>query len=141
MSDDTEKQDAPDDLPAVERSPLLQDNPLQKHFDAVDAEINRIQSLTNPLREQRDALQAKLQPIEDEMRKLARQYNHIERSAGLFQLRNQLGALARAMGGRSLGDGSSPAPEAEIGNEPEGETIETVNYGPEDVGELKTDET
>jgi uncharacterized small protein (DUF1192 family) len=140
MSDDTTQPAAEQDLPQVERSSLLTDDPLKKHFDAVQAEIDRIEAQTKPLREQRDALQAKLQPIEDAMRSLARRFNHIERTAGLFELKNQLGGLAKAMGGRSMSEGTEqPEETGETEQSTEqGETVDTINYGEQDQGTQQT---
>jgi predicted nuclease with TOPRIM domain len=105
---------------------------LKAHFSELEAEIKRIEQITSPLRAERDKLQAEIQPTENRMRELAKQYNQIERDAGLYELKNDLAETARSLGGKSLRNAPEQA-EFVAGSEqeqqPQGETVETVNYG------------
>lgn len=71
-------------------------------FAKIAADIAAIEAKTAPLRAKRDALAAKAAPIEAEMKKLADEFLKIEREGGLFDLKNEQAALARALGANSM---------------------------------------
>lgn len=83
----------------AEKSPEL-----RKQFDALQAERAPLAAQVAALREKRDALARKLEPMEAELRAMAKEIAAIERPR-LAELDNQIGALARAMGGRSIKHG------------------------------------
>ena len=90
----------PADAP-VEKYPSL-----RAMFDRLTAEKEAIRAASAPLRAKRDALLAQIQPLEAEEREIIRQIHAIERPK-LAQIDTELGALARAMGGKSLSAGSA----------------------------------
>lgn len=57
-----------------------------------------------PLREAREALRVEMEPLEAKLRELNASIKDVELPR-LFDIDNQIGALARAMGGRSLQEG------------------------------------
>lgn len=67
----------------------------------LEGEKAKLLAKTADLRKKRDALVAKIQPTENEIRELNEKIEKIERPR-LGEIDNQLGGLARAMGGRSL---------------------------------------
>lgn len=76
---------------------------LRALFNKLEAEKATIRARSAPLRAQRDKLLAKIQPLEVEERDLIKQINEIERPR-LAEIDNQLGGLAKAMGGKTLSD-------------------------------------
>jgi len=77
-------------------------------FQELQAEKEALRSKSQPIRDKRDKLQEKLQPIEDEMRELAKQFKAIE-GTRMFELDQQIGAIARAMGGKTMSGGQAEA--------------------------------
>jgi uncharacterized coiled-coil DUF342 family protein len=67
----------------------------------LEAEKATIVEKSAPLRAERDKLAASIAPVEARMRELAEEIHAIERPR-LPTIDNQLGVLARAMGGRSM---------------------------------------
>lgn len=129
-----QNQDEAGEAEVIKRSPLVGrvDNFMQQHFDEIQAEIKRIESITTPLREERVALQAQIQPVENQMRGLARKYLKIEQESGLFDLKQDLARVARAMGGKSLLTTGPAEPELEGVD-----SIETQDVTAADVGTLE----
>lgn len=76
---------------------------LRALFDKLDTEKAEIREQSAPLRAQRDKLRAKIEPLEVQERELIRQIHAIERPR-LAEIDNQLGGLAKAMGGKKLSD-------------------------------------
>jgi uncharacterized coiled-coil DUF342 family protein len=85
---------------------------LEKHFAALKAEIDKIEGQTGPLRAKRDEIVARMQPLENEARELAQQIKTIE-SQKLAELKNELSAIAKAMGGKRMSDGAAAEPPAQ----------------------------
>jgi uncharacterized coiled-coil DUF342 family protein len=85
---------------------------LRRTFDALRAERDNLAAQVAPLRAERDQLLASIQPTLDRVRELEKQYRAIEQPR-LAAIDNQLGALAKAMGGRAM---SRPevVPETEV---------------------------
>ena len=77
---------------------------LRSQFDALQKERAELAAKAAPLRERYNALAKQIAPVEAEMRELANQFKAIEQPR-LAELDNQIGALARAMGGRSIKHG------------------------------------
>jgi chromosome segregation ATPase len=78
---------------------------MQRHVEALQADIKAIEDKASPLRAKRDALAEKLAPIEAEMRTLQQEIKTLEQPEGepvLYNLKMELGAIARGMGGKSL---------------------------------------
>lgn len=78
---------------------------LQRHFEALQADITAIVAKSAPLREKRDALVAEMQPLEVEARELTQQLNALERPQ-LAVLKMELATIARALGGKRMSDGA-----------------------------------
>lgn len=76
---------------------------LRALFNKLEAEKAEIRAQSAPLRAARDKLLAKIQPLEAQERELIKQINEIERPR-LAEIDNQLGGLAKAMGGKKLSD-------------------------------------
>lgn len=68
---------------------------------ALDAERDALLAQIAPLHEQRDALIAQIQPLEAQLRKVQQQIKAIEQPR-LRDIGNELAAIARALGARSL---------------------------------------
>jgi len=79
---------------------------LRALFDKLEAEKAAIRAESAPLRAARDKLLAKIQPLEAQERELIKQIHAIERPR-LAEIDNQLGGLAKAMGGKQLSDGTA----------------------------------
>lgn len=79
---------------------------LKKMLATLQAEKDEILSRSIPLRAERDALIAEMAPLLAKEKEIIQQYLAIERPR-LSELDNQIAALAKAMGGRSL---SNPEP-------------------------------
>ena len=75
---------------------------LRKELDEARAERSRIQAESAPLRAERDVLIAKLRPLRREINLLTDQISEIEKPE-LFNINNEIGRLAKALGGRSIG--------------------------------------
>ena len=76
---------------------------LRALFNQLEAEKAAIQAESAPLRAARDEIRAKLEPLEAQERDLIKQIHAIERPR-LAEIDNQLGGLAKAMGGKKLSD-------------------------------------
>ena len=74
---------------------------LRALFNKLEAEKAEIRARSAPMRAQRDKLLAKIQPLEAEDLELIKQMIEIERPR-LAEIDNQLGGLAKAMGGKTL---------------------------------------
>jgi peptidoglycan hydrolase CwlO-like protein len=83
---------------------------LHASYKKLEAEKAKLQAKSAALRKERDALVAKIQPTENRIRELNQKIHKIERPR-MAELDNQLGGLAKAMGGRSLSSGPSGASE------------------------------
>lgn len=59
-----------------------------------------LRKVVDPLREERDALQAQISPIEVKMRELAKEIQ--KHTPRLFEIDQQIGALAKLLGGKSM---------------------------------------
>lgn len=75
---------------------------LRDTYASLEKEVAAVDAQTAPLRAERDEITAKIQPYEDKARELAKEYMRIEAEAGLFDMKMQLGALAKVLGGKSL---------------------------------------
>lgn len=74
---------------------------LKIQFDHLCEQKAELEKITDPLRERIDELEQKMHPYVVEQRQLADQLKeHLPRMA---ELDNQIGALARGMGARSIG--------------------------------------
>jgi hypothetical protein len=60
-----------------------------------------IVEVSAPLREAREKLRVEMEPLETQLRELNAQIKRVEMPR-LFDIDNQIGALAKAMGGRSM---------------------------------------
>jgi peptidoglycan hydrolase CwlO-like protein len=69
----------------------------------LEGEKAKLQAKSAALRKERDSLALKIQPTENRIRELNEKIEKIERPR-MGEIDNQLGGLARAMGGRSLGN-------------------------------------
>jgi peptidoglycan hydrolase CwlO-like protein len=69
--------------------------------EKLEAEKAKLVAASAPLRTERDALVQEIQPTENKIRELNEKIEAIERPR-MGELDNQLGGLARAMGGKSL---------------------------------------
>jgi uncharacterized coiled-coil DUF342 family protein len=88
--------DTPAASPSTDKFPQL-----RKAMDELRAEKEKILGKSGPLREQRDKLIAKIQPLDAEMRALSQQIEELEGNRP-YELDNQIAALARTMGARSM---------------------------------------
>jgi chromosome segregation ATPase len=74
---------------------------LQDLFDALREQKADLERIVNPLRERHDELQRQMHPLIEEQRVLAEEIKrHMPQ---MVELDNQIGALARAMGARTIG--------------------------------------
>jgi uncharacterized coiled-coil DUF342 family protein len=73
---------------------------LHAAYEKLQAEKARLDKVVGPLRAKRDAVVAKMQPLEAEARELAEKIK--EHQPALAAVNEQLGALAKAMGGKAL---------------------------------------
>lgn len=73
----------------------------QQLFEHLRQEKAALEAVVNPLRDRIDELQQQIHPVIEEQRALAEQIQ--EHTPRLVELDNQIGALARAMGARTLG--------------------------------------
>lgn len=80
---------------------------LRKSFNALQAKKEAIQKKSAPLYKQREGILKKLQPLEVELREVNKKIQKIERPH-LGELDNQISAIARAMGGKSMSDVDTP---------------------------------
>lgn len=78
---------------------------LRVRFQVLQEKKAKLDRVVAPLREKRDALAAKIAPVEDEMRKLAAQIKSHMPEMG--RIDREMGAVARALGGRSMSDNRS----------------------------------
>src|ERR1700749_397496 len=80
---------------------------LRKSFNALQAKKEVLQKKSAPLYKEREALLKKIHPLEDELREINKKIQKIERRH-LGNLDNQISAIAKAMGGRSMRDVDTP---------------------------------
>lgn len=69
----------------------------------LEEEKESILKRSEPYRQKREELVSKIQPLEAELRKVDKEIQKIERPR-LPMISNELGALAKAMGGRSMNE-------------------------------------
>lgn len=74
-------------------------------LSALQAEKAELQALSNPLRAERDSLLASIQPTLNQIRELEKQHKQIEQPR-LAELDNQISALVRAKGARTMSSGN-----------------------------------
>lgn len=77
---------------------------LRKQFAALQEEKAALAAKVAPLREKRDALARQLEPMDAELRALGKKIAAIERPR-MTEIDNQIGALAKVMGGRVIQHG------------------------------------
>lgn len=78
---------------------------LWAQFEKLQAEKAKLDAVVAPLRDKRDAVVAEMAPLEAKARELAKEIKqHLPR---LGELDQQLAALARAMGGKSMSDNAA----------------------------------
>lgn len=84
---------------------------LRKTFNSLQAKKAAIQKKSAPLYEKREKILKELQPLEVKLREVNKQIQAIERPH-LGELDNQISAIAKAMGGRSMSDVDTPPAES-----------------------------
>lgn len=84
---------------------------LRKTFNELQAKKAAIQKKSAPLYEKRQKLLDQVQPLEVKLREINKEIQKIERPH-LGELDNQISAIARAMGGRSMSDVDTPPAES-----------------------------
>lgn len=84
---------------------------LQDHFDALKARKAKVEAALAPVIAQRDALRDKLAPLEGELRDMNQEIKRVTGEVGLFDLDNEIAALARALGAKSMAAEPAGAPE------------------------------
>jgi vacuolar-type H+-ATPase subunit D/Vma8 len=72
---------------------------IRARFHELREEIDAIEAVSMPLREKRDAIFAKAQAIEDTAKPLDAQI--LDAEAGLYEKKNELAMLSRALGGKT----------------------------------------
>lgn len=80
---------------------------MRDRFKEANAEIAAIEAASAPLREQRDELRRQIAPLEAKERELNKQIKVTE--DGLFELKNEVGSLVRALKGKTSAPGEEPA--------------------------------
>lgn len=83
--------------------PRITDDDLRTAFHEACAERDAIIERSRPLREQRDAIREQMRPLEAQERELNEQIAEVE--SGLFGVQNEIGAMNRALKGKT---GSAP---------------------------------
>jgi uncharacterized coiled-coil DUF342 family protein len=78
---------------------------LRAAFDRLQSEADAIERRSLLLREERDGIAEDIKPHLDRIRELNEEIRSVE-GTRLAELKNQIGALARAMGGRSMSQSS-----------------------------------
>lgn len=99
MSNKTDKVNEVEELSgavSIEKFPEL-----RRMIDDLTAQKEKIVTKTEPLHVERDAILAEVQPKLDRVRELEKSYRAVEQPR-LAEIDNQISALARAMGGRSM---------------------------------------
>lgn len=91
---------------AVEK-PVEKFPELRKSFNDLQRKKEALQKKSEPLYKERQKLLDKIQPLEVELREINKKIQKIERPH-LGNLDNQISAIARAMGGRSMRDVDTP---------------------------------
>lgn len=86
---------------AADAAPVEKYPELRAMFDKLRAERDGITVVLDPLRAKRDALVAAIAPQEEEIRQVGARIKEIQ-SGRLYELDNQIAALARAMGARGV---------------------------------------
>lgn len=76
---------------------------LWSKFQELQEEKAAILAKSGPLREERDALRAQMAPLEAQLRALDAEIKRVEQPR-LFQVDNQIAALAKGMGGKRMSD-------------------------------------
>lgn len=76
---------------------------LWKKKEAFEAEKAAVLEKSAPLRAEREALQAEIAPAEARIREITKEIREVENNR-VFELDNQISALARGMGGKSTRD-------------------------------------
>lgn len=99
------KTPAPAPKPVLKAPPIAKHSDLRALFDQLREEKEELMAVSTPLRAERDSLLASIQPTLDAIKALEKQVRVIEQPR-LADLDNQIGALARAMGGRSMSNES-----------------------------------
>ena len=103
MADETKTPDQ--DQPQAEQ--LKPQHPKDKYptlyplVEKLEKEKEGIRKRSAPLREQREAIVKQIQPLEAKLQSIDAKIHEIERPR-LAEIHNELGALARAMGGRAM---------------------------------------
>lgn len=82
---------------------------LRAMMEKLNKEREEILARSEPLRRQRDILTQQIAPVLNEIKRLEREFIAIERPR-LAEIDNQRGALAKAMGGRSLSQPGAETP-------------------------------
>jgi uncharacterized coiled-coil DUF342 family protein len=80
---------------------------MRARFQELRDQIAAIEAASGPLRAKRDAIHAEAQKIADKAKPLDRQILSAE--AGLYELKNELAMLARALGGQTAAVGGNTA--------------------------------
>jgi hypothetical protein len=92
----------------MECSPLPNAQDLMRlRFAELRAHIDAIEAVSAPLRAQRDAIHAKAQAIADTAKPLDEQILTAE--AGLYEAKNEMAMLSRALGGQTAAVGGQTA--------------------------------
>lgn len=102
--------------PQKDAQGLLPQNPRDKFptlypmVEKLEKEKETIMKKSEPFRRKREELLRQIQPLENELRKIDEKIKEAERPR-LPQINNELGALAKAMGGRSMNQGNQSVEE------------------------------
>jgi predicted nuclease with TOPRIM domain len=80
---------------------------LQVVFEKLMKEKEALVAKAKPFRDERDRLRAQMAPLEEKEREAIKKYRAIEQPR-MAEIDNQLAALARATGGRSLNGAGAP---------------------------------
>ena len=79
---------------------------MRARFVEATAEVETIEAVSAPLRAQRDDIRAQMAPLEAQERALNAQIRDAE--AGLFELKNEIGGIVRALKGKTSAPGEEP---------------------------------
>jgi peptidoglycan hydrolase CwlO-like protein len=90
-------------VPASAEKPVDKFPQLRKAMADLQAEREKILAKSAPIREKRDKLRDKMAPMEAELRAHNQQIKELEQNR-VFEIDNQIAALARGMGARSLSE-------------------------------------
>jgi uncharacterized coiled-coil DUF342 family protein len=78
---------------------------LQNHFKALCAKRDAIRAEVEPLRAEREKLHAKIGELQGEVEKISEVINAKVNSEGFIELKNEISAVARALGSKVLSGG------------------------------------